>query len=1208
MRLADVIDIRDFPAVVQAADVRAHRSGHDAEAVADFMSGYLGYDARARHALTETVTSLAQTGRGGAFWLNGVFGCGKSHLLGLLALLCDGIGHEDFAVNHPFLAPLLPELKPRLVVHFSLDDYEAERWSLEAAFWREVEAEWSRRGFGELDIDRSGSRGEAFAALEEALREKELLGLAVFIDELSLFLGGREHRALQGDAAFLQFLGQHSRRSPLWIFAALQKNVEDIAGFAAYSLSQIRDRYVTLSLSLANLPAILEKRLVVVRDEARVQRVCDESWNDLSRALPRQEFGPREWRTHFPFHPATIALVEQVVARFFSRTRSAMLFCSCAVDVERPVTERVGPDELFDYLLPEFEAHPDLRQLLPVWEAWQDGIGAIAGRESDVEPLRRVMKLMLLFKVAGATPTPVQIANALSLDAGLSGDGNYEYARHLLERLRTRAAYVAVERDEESIFDRYTIDLGQRVGELLRRHVRATLDTVPSGDPRVPASVLSVCREEPLPLAELISGPRSYSLFWNNAPRRLLVEIWQGGSVDGLANRVTSTRDPGSGDDALLLILPPFAETDLEVEAVAAQLEAASLPAFWLWKPRPPLREERDLAREVTAATLLEADPQLLDNRRGRAVLERLKAEAPGRAAQIQRVALRLLREGTVYLGEGANLEAGELAGADTWTGLLEAVGNFAFPHLFPCFSPIAPRARLLTPSNADALCLEILRRPAAEPYFAPSLERLARHIGEPLGVARSAAGRWKISVPLQELAGSMRQQVEGGVTLAALDAHYARSGWGLRPEQTAILVCALLRGGEIAALDGRGQELVPAQIGLPLRRSVHSLRPGRLLSMESWARLQTILGRAARIQLSLLSFEAQDRARQELLQWREQFEAEANLLRARAAQLRRQLGHGAESWSRFEAASTAIGTFLENIPTTGSAYEILGRVAALEIDALSEHLDYWKRCGERLENRLNALLSQHAILSHPDLVAPQELADARGELLIRFAAGEAVLADEDLVIQAGQWVAAYTEKYNEWHASQHQAERWNSLRRLASTQELMALERLASLLNRPFPYGPAVRAESDAEIGKFCGRVGPLGVGEACCNSCGLRYGQRVTLRSPRELETEVEKGVEALHKTLAEPPVRDFLMRARSPLVEWDGAAENLAALMTAANLQVLDDALRPRRQVERTQAALLEALGGCRSRRDLELAFAEWLDAGENLSPDDEVVLVV
>jgi hypothetical protein len=181
-------------------------------------------------------------------------------------------------------------------------------------------------------------------------------------------------------------------------------------------------------------------------------------------------------------------------------------------------------------------------------------------------------------------------------------------------------------------------------------------------------------------------------------------------------------------------------------------------------------------------------------------------------------------------------------------------------------------------------------------------------------------------------------------------------------------------------------------------------------------------------------------------------------------------------------------------------------------------------------------------------------------------------------------------------------------LRRLASSLELAALERLASLLNRPFPFGPAVRQDVEAEIGKFCGRVGPLATGEACCGSCGLRYGQRITLHSLRELEAEVEKGVEALRKTLSEPPVRDFLARAHSPLVEWDGTAEGLAALMTAANLQVLDDALRPRRQVRRTREALWDALGTCRSRQEFERAFALWLDGGEQLSPDDEVELVM
>jgi hypothetical protein len=234
--------VRRFPAVVQAADVRdlriasprnrfAQSDEDSTDALHDFVGGYIGFDERARHAVDVCVRSLAGS-QGSGFFFNGVFGSGKSHLLGLLALLCDGLGHETFAATHNHLAPALQNFAPRLTVYFSLDEYSAQEFSLEEIFWRELRGEWQRRGFAsdELAIPAGTSRGEAFAVLEELFAAKELSGLAVFIDEMSLFLSGREHRALQNDAAFLQFLGQRARRNrtaastPLWDFRGATKN------------------------------------------------------------------------------------------------------------------------------------------------------------------------------------------------------------------------------------------------------------------------------------------------------------------------------------------------------------------------------------------------------------------------------------------------------------------------------------------------------------------------------------------------------------------------------------------------------------------------------------------------------------------------------------------------------------------------------------------------------------------------------------------------------------------------------------------------------------------------------------------------------------------------------------------------------------------------------------------------------------------------
>ncbi len=224
--LGDFVSARRFPAVITGAHIRELRENPASDETLDFVGGYLGFDARSHHALEALLTSLSGE-KGGAFWLNGVYGAGKSHLLGAVALLCDGAAHEVFGSLYPAFAPLLKRFAPRLVISIALDDYSARNFDLEGIFWRELDTQAARQNLNLPARNADESRAENFAQLENALRENGLSGLVICVDEVSLFLGGREREGLQSDAAFLQFLGQHSRRSALWIIGALQKTVDN---------------------------------------------------------------------------------------------------------------------------------------------------------------------------------------------------------------------------------------------------------------------------------------------------------------------------------------------------------------------------------------------------------------------------------------------------------------------------------------------------------------------------------------------------------------------------------------------------------------------------------------------------------------------------------------------------------------------------------------------------------------------------------------------------------------------------------------------------------------------------------------------------------------------------------------------------------------------------------------------------------------------
>lgn len=1207
--------------VVQAANIRELREvalqSPEDERIGAFTGGFLGVDDRSRMALDILLRAVAGSEAasqntaqgGGAFFLNGVFGSGKSHLLGVLALLTEHAGHRAFRESHPALAPLLGRLLGRkyLGVHFALDDYAPAQWSLEEVAWREIGLEWERRNLGQPPVAAPDlSRREQWAELGEHLRSVGLEGLLLCVDELSLFLSARPHAGLQSDAAFLQFVGQRARLAgewPLCVACALQKTVDDIGGIETYSLHQIRDRYTTLQLSLAHVPTLIERRLLRIEDVDARDKVARDTWEQILEALPRFEGDADEWRRLMPFHPPAVALLEAIVSRFLSRTRSAALFCAQSLEnkADSPATTRIGLSELFDYLWPEIEEHLELRPLAEVRRSWEADIIEIAGQASDVPLLRRLMHGLLLFKVAGFAPDVAQITHALALDAGLR-EGNYAFVQVLLERIRARGGHLAVERRApgEDGGDRWTIDAGLKTAEVARRALRGLIEQLPPGDERLSRHAIECCRSSLLPLHHA-REVRSQAITWKNAPRSVAWRLWSGedAEIEWAANRVAALAQPGQADDWLLLVAPPFGRLEPAreaLDALSASLGrgARSKAERWrervaLWMPRQPLDEEWQRAREAAAGALLRQDPQMLDNRRGRAILHHVAQEQEPREALLERVCVRLLREGEIIAGDGAAIEAGDLALGEGWAQHVEGAAQWALEGVFARFESVAPRARVLTPSVGDQLCLEALRRPPEAPFFAPSLERAVRAIAEPLGGAREREGRWHIAAGRPDLVQAMEAALDelsrapsasqateqvaeqvlagentsaqahmeeaegaapedergaastsstaGGASVSVLEALFAKNEWGLRPEQFQLALCLLLRDGRWQALDSRFAPLSASRIGMPLRRSVHAVRRGEKIERATWQRLSDVAQVLAPLDssadLSALAtpsgggFEAQEKARAALLAWLEGARLDCEGLRARAHQLARQLGHSAAQWSAFNEAMSRAETIL-TLDASRPAAPLLADFVRLATD---DWLQSWRHAREwrqSIEARGSSLMQAHAFLTSPDLAAPPEMALERQALLERLARGEEVAREEGLVQACESWRDAFSARYLEWHGLQNAPARWLSVERVLASDDLRVLGRLEGLSMAAFEGARSARSVLEEERARRCSHDGSGGAWSACCPACHLRWGQRLELRPLEGMLRPASEDVERLKSLRDDAGVRERLERA--------------------------------------------------------------------------------
>ena len=680
--------------------------------------------------------------------------------------------------------------------------------------------------------------------------------------------------------------------------------------------------------------------------------------------------------------------------------------------------------------------------------------------------------------------------------------------------------------------------------------------------------------------------------------------MWRGETAETLSNRLWLLRENPQSSGALALILPPFSRDEFDFPTLRSALGELQ-NALWVWKPRTPSRDEWELARENLAAHLCAHDPALLDNRRGRAILEHLQKEAPAREAALDRVISRLFSEGEIAGGSGAALEAAELVRGADFTANVEALADFALPQLFPKFALHAPRARVLTPSNADALCLEILRRPLDEPFFAPSLERLCRHIAQPLGLAQSSAGRWKIGAPHEKIGTQIGEILgEAGTTLGALETHLARGAWGFSPEMTALCVCGALRSGEIAAFDSRGAALEPAKIGLPLRRSVYFLRNASLPDAPTWTKIAVWCREIWGQKLGAPSFEAFGQLGAQLESWRAELRRELEIARARSAQIRRLLRHDNALWSEFDACCTALGDLVERLEKGADAREKWAMVAATDAPKWNASRRQFERFAQALEARLGEICALGALLLADDLALPDSLARARIELQARLQSGEKLLFDDEFFAAARAWREEYGALYREWHGAQHNPARGASLRRILGGDALRALERLGALQTRNFGEGASIRAQIEDELQKLCTRDGGLDAGRATCSSCALRLGERLIFADARALENQIETQIAQFSAQIQSGAPRQILGRAQSPILDWNGESQTLLPFLGAQTLADLERAFAPRQKFTRDLRELESRLRGCLTKSECEMAFAQWVCGEDAPASDDEI----
>ncbi|PIY44567.1 MAG: hypothetical protein COZ05_07855 [Armatimonadetes bacterium CG_4_10_14_3_um_filter_59_10] len=1246
--MLDLISVRDFSPVIHQVEtdglarrLKAERppfSDATQAQLSALLEHYSIDEDLNRAAFDSILTGLGKE-RGKGYLINGVFGAGKSHLLSVLRLLA---GYDDtrpvFLSAHPLYAAALDRTAPpaqMLVVPFSLDDYSGRDHDLENVFWRET-----ARNLPDVAsqlADRSLSRADRFDYFTETLQQSGRVAALWLVDELSTFLASKDYSGLQNDASFLQFVGQRCGAGRFYFVGTTQKSVEDIGAFEPYILEQIKDRFDTRgTLQMAGTVRLIRGRVVAINDERVLRQQAEElavHWRDV---LPGFAEGVEDIQSSYPFHPATLQILESVVSRFFSRTRSALRFAHDLVNSPpfraRNSDRLVTPDEIFVYFLPDIAAHPELRRLVDEVYAWYEQHVAALCPE-DPEFGLRLIRLLVLLKIGNLQLSVDQIAHALLADLRLPGEANYGFVKYLLEKFRTEGNYITRLRSRAGEGDFYAVDLGIRINEAVRRRVDAVMATFTDTDRRVEQAALECCTGESFPLAELRRST-TFEVWWENTQRKLLCQFTDLRSLDPaeLTHWVGTISDPATHEDGAL-----FAGSLYGVEAQREQWidnlrsispSRAGIDGRWVGSlacllPREMIHPERERLREFTACRLLTQDPSLKDNRRGRAILDRLREDLPGMTGEIERLLRDLYMQGEAMIGHEMSCRTAELVDTEqSWLYLLDTVARQMFPRVYPSFPKFAPRQRILSAAGSNQFVTEILRDGLPGNLASPAMDRVARGIGVPLRLVGELRRGLQYKPVPAELVVACEAALEISPKYRDVERSLLKSPLGLPPELTQIVVAAMIRQGQALAFDSEGAVIATEEIRAPLKEGVATLRRGDLLTESEWvAASEALAAWFPSTEALPRSFECQEKYWAHLCGWREQLLAQYQQAATSLNQLLEQTGQSPVQWQECREALTHAQSVIDSVSPAAPASEglrqwVSRRAATPDAPALLE--GFQARSGFLVDNT-NLLIRMTRYLRDALLPTEHSLEAKRAELLCALTGGESIMTDWPRIWSAlNGFLSDYITASVLWHRQQNDPRKvaeYLRVKESALWKQRELLRQLEGSISFRFNVDPIA-----AVLNTFCAypQLSEALARSPVCPQCGKSLGavaHRPTVEeTQRHVRQEVERAVGTLSEDMCLGAIKryakelgDACPRCLTAMVDAlsKGEPEAFLALLSADSVKHARRALLPRRRVTRQVGHLHFLLAGKVLPKRAVMAEVEtWLDGDEGLRSEDEV----
>ncbi len=1289
----------------QARDSLAEGKSLDG-VTADLLSGYHLDDPQTRGAFEAMVRSLGRTeARGDAFLLQGVYGAGKSHLLAVIALLAGHpqAAWPAFLSRHSRYARAAERFPARrLVVAIALDEYSTATHPLEHIVLSRLERELARRHglrlalteeshllalvdryvaphlSDELDdaarlvgsqdwaelaasapsraaeaalavVEQAGfpldwrrSRAEAWAALRAALERHELDGPVILLDELGAFLAAKDRRALNADAAFLQYLAQRTALERCWMVGVTQRGLEEVGDVDRRTLRQMRGRFRPgFTLDLAALGWVIEHRLVRRRDEPALRDTTRRLHADLTQALSEEPFSETELARCYPLNPLCLQALQAAAEACLSRTRSIVTILQEGAErggwLDRPADALITPEAIFDLLRDEAAMSVSGRRHLEAYDAVMANAARIApGCEQSLQAVARTLVVLGLGNLRWSVRA---LRNCL---AGGECRDLWERPGALEDLLRTlyrRGEYVERVRSEGDQADAYFLDISSGVPERIRRRLAELLAGLTLADGRVARAALEACQDPGFPLAAL-PEPRSLAVPWLNGRRFVNIvcrDITELSAAD-LGNLAAALASPTTKEDGWLFLALPTVPADRQHRAWSER--TGGLPgrfgqALLVWVPRELTAAERDHLLEHAALARMAADPTFA-GRRDRELQENLRARWEHSQAELARTLRRAYHEGRVLRAGGAELLPPDrlAALAGRWEETLAETFAPIFAQLFPRHGSVAPARRLAGRAHTNQIIDEFIRPGQVHLPLASALEAHLDAYARPLGLIAGEGRHLGLALPHRELLAAAlgaaparlgRDQIEPAevITYGELAGALAKSEWGLR-EQSELLIAALIRLGYLTPLDAFLQPLRLDAVAAPLGDNLPYLMRAEALSgpgAQAARALWVAVGGEAAPEWDLPT---QERAWGDLLAWAARLRDSAPALRALIGRAAEATATPREAWGAADQALARAEAVAHHADPSLTSWAGLGRLVAAVgrlpggLTQVARDLSAWRACERFFEQGLAEAAALHRLVADPRVRCPQGslLAREREALLAALRSPERLISDWPGVKADGErWLSAYRRHYLAWHAQVHAAGRFAALAALRQSTTVEAVRRFARAGLAPEQAAP-VEAMLARAIGKRCLSGDPLPGGSVICPTCGLALGEPVEVPDAGELEAQARAAIAsqrdqlAAHRGLLTRRLRGCPERAiqtaiaRLLAADPDTPPTGLRDLLSDPVLEWLRAQLaRPtarRRDLKDLEAALR---GKELTREEVLRIVEEWLGAGEG-----EVVEVV